>query len=74
MTFDLRTNYYEFSQECSRSSSGVGLLSGSTCKMSLTNAQSVFGTPKTSPINDNVIGASVGANFGENLEIFPAIH
>jgi len=37
--------------------------------MSLTNAQSAFGTSKISPMKDNVIGIPVGASLGENLEI-----
>lgn len=60
---------YELSQVCWRSSSAVGLISGSTCKMSLTNAQSAFGTSKISPMKENVIGIPVGASLGENLEI-----
>jgi hypothetical protein len=60
---------YELSQVCRRRSSAVGLISGSTCKMSLTNAQSAFGTSKISPMKDNVIGIPVGASLGENLEI-----
>ncbi len=60
---------HHLSHECRRSSSAVGLWSGSTSSTYLTKAQSASGTSKRSPMKDSVIGTPVGASLGANLEI-----